>query len=221
VKKILFLVSGNGGNLIFFEKISREYNFQIIAVVSDRICNAINFAISKQINTALFEFDRSEKDDLNIIKYINKLEPDFTITNIHKILSQRLLYSANTSFINLHYSLLPAFKGSIGVQSIKMAIEENCQFLGATCHHVEEVVDSGKIIAQGVFFRGEKTDDEILQCTFETGALCLLTSLLHLIHKEKNSLSLNFNSSVIGPNHSSLEKISFTHVFNDIKLHKQ
>ena len=78
------------------------------------------------------------------------MKPDLIVTNIHKLLSKRLLETFGNIFINLHCSYLPAYKGLIGMRPIDLAVKLNASFIGTTCHFLEKEVDSGKIITQGI-----------------------------------------------------------------------
>jgi phosphoribosylglycinamide formyltransferase-1 len=49
--------------------------------------------------------------------------------------------------INVHPSLLPAFKG---LDTHQRAIDAGCQFAGATVHQVTSELDQGQILAQAV-----------------------------------------------------------------------
>jgi phosphoribosylglycinamide formyltransferase-1 len=49
--------------------------------------------------------------------------------------------------INIHPSLLPAFTG---LHTHQRAIDEGCQFAGATVHRVTAELDHGEILAQAV-----------------------------------------------------------------------
>jgi phosphoribosylglycinamide formyltransferase-1 len=79
--------------------------------------------------------------------------------------------------INLHYSLLPAFAGLIGIEPIKKAYEQGCKFMGPTCHLVDEGVDTGEILAQGVF-KADRPFQELVTMMFRSGCLVLLNALL-------------------------------------------
>lgn len=72
------------------------------------------------------------------------------MTNIHRILSSRVVERCRGRLVNLHYSLLPMFGGLIGMDPIRRAIEAGCRFVGTTVHHVVEAVDAGPVISQTV-----------------------------------------------------------------------
>jgi phosphoribosylglycinamide formyltransferase-1 len=62
-----------------------------------------------------------------------------------RIVGKTLLEAYNGHIINLHPSLLPAFKGA---RAIEQALEYGVKIFGATIHYVDESLDGGKIIDQ-------------------------------------------------------------------------
>ena len=62
-----------------------------------------------------------------------------------KILSKDFVKKWKNKIINIHPSLLPAFKG---LNTHERAIQEGVKFSGCTVHFVEKKIDSGKIIDQ-------------------------------------------------------------------------
>lgn len=118
----------------------------VVAVISDRECGAIDYARKQFIPYQVFK-PWKEKNEA-IIEEIKRYNPDIVVTNIHKILSSDIFNCCNAQFINLHYSLLPAFGGVIGFKTLEMAREANTRIIGATCHYVTEDVDGGKVISQ-------------------------------------------------------------------------
>ena len=216
--KILFLVSGNGGNLVFINLISNYYNFEIVGVLSDRFCKAIEYASNNNIFTKTFMFDRSETDDIQIIETINFLKPDIIVTNIHKILSKNVCESFRGFLINLHYSILPAFKGYIGMVPVKKALELNCSFVGSTCHLVDEFVDNGKIISQALIMVEQKTDGQLVNETFKSGALVLLTSILLITKPGLKNKRIQYADITIAPCHDELfnKNVSFDIIFDKV-----
>lgn len=186
MKKITFLVSGNGGTLKCVYYAIKKFNspLKISKVIADRECGAITFAQKKDIPSEIISY--TSKDDAALIECLKKEQPDIVITNIHKILTKNVLQSINGSFINLHYSLLPAFSGLIGMKTVEEAKKQNCQFLGATCHQVDEKLDGGRILCQGVFpVNWTEPDAEINDRLFRVACTTLLNVLLE-DDKEKN-----------------------------------
>jgi phosphoribosylglycinamide formyltransferase-1 len=150
-KKIVFLCSGNGGNLRFiYYAIQNNLikNATISAVISDRACNAISFAKFMKINN--IELDFKEKNQCSLLRFLDKIDPDIIITNVHKIIFPPVTKKYTGKMINLHYSILPAFAQEIGEKPIEQAIQYGAKFLGVTSHYVTDQVDFGAPICQAI-----------------------------------------------------------------------
>lgn len=65
-----------------------------------------------------------------------------------RLLSDVMLASYGGRIINIHPSLLPAFKGA---RAIEQAFEYGVKVYGVTVHYVDSTMDGGKIIAQRAF----------------------------------------------------------------------
>lgn len=203
--KICFLASGGGGNFKFLH-LAQELNIINdieLFLIADRKCNSLEYAKKSNIYNKLINYKRNNNKEL--LQELELIKPDYIITNWHKIIDEEVVKKYSGKLINLHYSLLPAFDGLIGVEPIQKAYDRNCQYVGATCHYVDEGVDTGKIIAQTIV----KTDivlEEAIQQVFQKGCLILLNSLIvntnkNIIKKENNdklkySPNLNFNDDV-------------------------
>ena len=181
--RICFLVSGSGGNLKFLsECISQGFIKNIeLSVIADRKCGALNFAKIKNIQSFLIKYSRS--DPAKLRDTLRSVGPDLIITNWHKIIDEETVNIYRSKLINLHYSLLPAFGGLIGVDPIKKAYENGCKFIGPTCHYVDEGVDTGNIIAQAIFTT-EIAYEDAVQTMFQTGCLTLLNAIT-ILAREK------------------------------------
>jgi len=188
--KICFLASGGGGNfkfLHFAKELKIIKNIELF-LIADRACGSLEYAKKNEIYSKKIEYKRA--DNIQLLEELEKIKPDVIVTNWHKIIDAEVVQKYSGKLINLHYSLLPAFDGLIGLEPIKQAFEKNCQYVGTTCHYVDEGVDSGKIISQALL----KTDiliDEATQRIFEKGCLILLNSIVKLssediINKCKN-----------------------------------
>ncbi len=151
MKKILFFVSGGGGNLKFIAELINHGFFRNcrLIVISDRHCPALEYSLRNNIES--YQISYSRKDNLELKELLRKINPDVIVTNWHKIIDKEIVSIYYGKLINLHYSLLPSFAGYIGMKPLELALERKCRVVGATCHHVNEQVDEGVIIAQSCF----------------------------------------------------------------------
>lgn len=91
----------------------------------------------------------SRKDfEKEIIKKINNLNLDLIVlAGFKRILSPFFIQQYEKKVINLHPSLLPAFTG---LNAPKQALDYGARFAGCTVHFVDDGIDTGPIILQGV-----------------------------------------------------------------------
>ncbi len=188
---LAFLVSGNGGNLKFINegiKSSLLSDFSISFVIADRDCGALEYAKHEKIKSFLMPYSKSNSHELRLM--LKELQSDLIITNIHKILDVEIVNWLKGKLINLHYSLLPSFKGLIGELAVKRALEEGHKVIGTTVHFVEERVDEGKIICQCSFEINERDSfQKLMRIVFKSGCLNLLNSIFVVLNK--NNVSKN------------------------------
>lgn len=178
--KIIFLVSGNGGNLKFFFKSLSFFKISDIDifVIADRECGAIVFADRSSIPHAVISYNRDNNKAL--LMKLSEIKPDVIVTNWHKIIDKETISLFRGKLINLHYSLLPAFGGLIGTAPIAKAFDLGCKYVGATCHHVDEGVDTGRIIAQTAMKMDGELDRAIEQ-VFRNGCLILFSTIIEFL----------------------------------------
>lgn len=170
--KLVFLVSGNGGNLKFINSCINEGFIQNCKpiVIADRECGALNYSRQKGIENYLINYSRENNNEL--IELLKMLNADLIVTNIHKILDGRVVKLYKNKLINLHYSLLPAYSGMIGDEPIRKAMNY-AKFLGITLHYVEEQVVCGEVIIQGVV-KNIGDENYIINKVFRMGCFSLL-----------------------------------------------
>ena len=195
MKSVVFLVSGGGGNLKFFYL---ALKYKLISgiklhVIADRECGALKFAGSKDIDNNIILYKRSHPESLTRI--LVNLKPDIIVTNWHKIIDVHTVASFQGKLVNLHYSLLPAFSGLIGVKPIARAYEQGCKFIGPTCHLVDEGVDTGNIISQAVFST-ERSFEDSVNLMFNKGCLVLLSGIQQVLGQRISTAQVsNFDPS--------------------------
>ena len=181
--KICFLASGKGGNFKFLnlaKKLGIISNVDLF-LIADRDCDSLEYAKKNKIFNKKIHYKKS--DNTEFLKELEIIDPDIIITNWHKIIDVEVVNKYQGKLINLHYSLLPAFDGLIGIEPIKQAYDRSCSYIGATCHYVDEGVDSGGIISQSII-KADIPIEVAIQKIFEKGCLILLNSILVVSNKE-------------------------------------
>lgn len=179
-KKVVFLVSGNGGTLKFIYRAIQQLNLplEVSGVFADRDCGALAFAQTVGLPHQQLRYTRKAPEELQ--EALRRAAPDVVVTNIHKIIDADTLGLCPGRFINLHYSILPAFKGFIGMETVEQARLLNVTILGATCHEVDELVDNGKCLSQvalGVDWANDDTG-KVYDLVFRAACLALLQGLI-------------------------------------------
>lgn len=178
-KKLLFLCSGGGGNLRFVHQaIKRGWlpGWQQIAVITDRECPASDYARRESLPVTCLDFAADQQAPL--LHQVSSYAPDMVITTVHRILDESFIKAFDGRLLNLHYSLLPAFAGSIGASPVKAAIAYGVCLGGVTVHRVTEILDGGRPQAQIAFPISPKDDlDQVMDVGFRAGCIALLAAL--------------------------------------------
>ncbi|NSW88452.1 phosphoribosylglycinamide formyltransferase [bacterium] len=149
--KIAIFSSGNGSN---FEAIVKA-NIPNVEV-SLLFCNmkdahvlerAKNLSI-ESIFISHKEYDSRKEFETEIISRIEKFNIQLIVlAGFKRILSPFFTSHYEKKVINLHPSLLPAFTG---LHAPRQAIDYGAKYSGCTVHYVDEGVDTGPIITQGL-----------------------------------------------------------------------
>lgn len=150
--RIAVLVSGNGSNLqaIIAAVAARKIKAAVGLVVSDNLrARALTRARRAGIKTVCLEakdFSDRESYDRALIKCLHDEKIDCVIlAGFMRILSSGFVKQYKGKLLNIHPSLLPAFKGA---QAIKDAFDYGVKVTGVTVHFVDEKVDHGPIVSQ-------------------------------------------------------------------------
>ena len=146
------LISGNGSNLQSIINACEDPNFPAeLAIVISNKANAYGLVRAKKsnINIKVIEHqnfkNRSEfEKNINRILIENNVEL-VCLAGFMRILTDTFVCSWKERLINIHPSLLPAFKG---LNTHQRAIECGVKFSGCTIHFVSSEMDEGPIILQ-------------------------------------------------------------------------
>jgi len=150
--KIAVLVSGRGSNLqAIVDSIEKGYikNAEINVVISNKAnAYALERAKNHGIRTVFVdpgEYDRAEYDSA-ILSVLNQYDTDLLLlAGYFRLLGSEIIEAYRNRIMNIHPSLLPAFKG---LHAQKQAFEYGVKVAGCTVHFVDEGLDSGPIILQ-------------------------------------------------------------------------
>jgi methionyl-tRNA formyltransferase len=129
--KILFFLSKSR-----LEFLKKQYNLSDKAILTDKV----HFV--KSVN---------EEECISILKKIN---PDVIIVNGTRIISNKVLSSVSSLFINTHVGITPEYRGVHGAYwALVKNDKANC---GVTVHKVDKGIDTGDLLRQATIDVGEK-----------------------------------------------------------------
>ena len=154
-KKVSFLISGSGSNLLeILKKNHDNKDFKIITIIS-------NNNISTKIKSYLDKFYK----DVLVREYQRTLQKKkFYDTDIifsvgyMKVIEKNII--ENFDVINLHPSILPYYKGLV---TQKRMLINNEKYYGFTIHKVSTELDDGKIISNKTKKINTKSESELMK----------------------------------------------------------
>ena len=99
--KIVFLVSGAGGNLKFFHIANRQLFTRKVelAVIADRVCGAVDFAENAGLEHAVIDYSREQPEALETA--LQATQADIIVTNWNKIIDAASVQRHADSLVNL------------------------------------------------------------------------------------------------------------------------
>lgn len=154
ILKIGVLISGSGSNLqSIIDNIEKGCLRAIIKVVISNKPDAfgIKRAENHGIPVAIVkheDYSTREDYDRELIRILKSNDVDLVVlAGFMRILTSFFLKAFPQKVINIHPALLPSFPGTHGQ---KDALEYGVKFSGCTVHFVDEGVDTGPIIIQGI-----------------------------------------------------------------------
>ena len=142
--RIAVAVSGAGSNLRALHAAAArgELGGEIVLVVADRPCPALDWAAEQGIDTALVPGG----DDGTLAEALAGARPDIVVlAGYMRILGLRTLEAVPGRIVNTHPSLLPAFPGR---HAVLAALNHGARVTGATVHLVDRTLDGGPIVLQ-------------------------------------------------------------------------
>ncbi|MFC8346200.1 phosphoribosylglycinamide formyltransferase [Streptomyces sp. NPDC057280] len=168
-KRLVVLVSGSGTNLqalldAITETGVEAYGAEIVAVGADRagiegLARAERAGLPTFV-TRVKDYETREEWDAALAEAVAAYEPDLVVSaGFMKIVGKEFLARFGGRFVNTHPALLPSFPGAHGVRD---ALAYGARVTGCTVHFVDDGVDTGPIIAQGVVEVRDEDDEDAL-----------------------------------------------------------
>lgn len=168
-KRLVVLVSGSGTNLqALLDAIAEQgpgaYGAEIVAVGADR-SGIEGLARAERVGLPTFvcrvrDHATREEWDAALAEAVAAYEPDLVVSaGFMKIVGKEFLARFGGRFVNTHPALLPSFPGAHGVRD---ALAYGARVTGCTVHFVDDGVDTGPIIAQGVVEIRDEDDESAL-----------------------------------------------------------
>ena len=153
--RVAVLVSGEGSNLqAILDRVHGRDGIEVVCVGSNRAdAPGLGRAEKAGVDTRVFDAedvggDREVRDRL-LGDWLEQYEIDLLVlAGFMEILSPEFIRRFQGRIVNVHPSLLPAFRG---IRAIEQALDYGVRVMGVTVHFVDEGVDSGPIILQQAF----------------------------------------------------------------------
>ncbi|MCG8444850.1 MAG: phosphoribosylglycinamide formyltransferase [Hyphomicrobiales bacterium] len=151
-KRVAVLISGRGSNMAALIEASKapDYPAEIVLVVSNKADAAgLASASAQGIKTAVVDhrdFAHRETFDAEIDRLLKSYRIDMVcLAGFMRLLTPDFVAGWRDRMINIHPSLLPAFKG---LHTHRRALEAGVKLAGCTVHFVRSDMDDGPIIIQ-------------------------------------------------------------------------
>lgn len=152
--KIAIFISGRGSNMVSLLKACASPDFPALpTIIISNTADAQGLKAAQQAGIAtavLVRNDYASRDayDAALNETLNTAQVELVcLAGFMQILSQEFVKTWRNRMINIHPSLLPAFKG---LNTHQRVLERGVKFTGCTVHYVRYEMDTGPIIAQTV-----------------------------------------------------------------------
>ncbi|MBI5149756.1 MAG: phosphoribosylglycinamide formyltransferase [Candidatus Omnitrophica bacterium] len=159
--------SGNGSNLqAIIDAVGKgAIKADLVLVFSDNHkAFALKRAGAARVKTLCLErkdYTSPQSYDRDILIYLKEAKVDFIVlAGYMRLLTPFFIKEYADRILNIHPSLLPAFKG---IQAIKDTLTYGAKVAGVTVHFADDKMDHGPIILQQAFKVSEKETLESLE----------------------------------------------------------
>ena len=157
---LAILISGRGSNMLNIVDACNNKTLSSkvkIIISNNKNSTGLTKVKKKGIKTKIIHENQIKKFEkkLSQILFEEKINL-ICLAGFMRVLSKEFLCNWKKKIINIHPSILPAFRG---LNAVKQAIEKKVKYTGCTIHYVDKGIDTGEIIDQRIV-KVLKTDNE-------------------------------------------------------------
>jgi phosphoribosylglycinamide formyltransferase-1 len=154
IPRVAVLGSGKGSNFVALQEaiLARKLNAQIVLVASDVpeaaiLARATAFGLPiATLPPSPFRTKLSPEGETTLVDLLRRHDVEWVVlAGYMRVVKEPLLNAFPNRVINIHPSLLPAFKG---LRAWEQALVAGVAETGCTVHFVNRDIDAGEIIAQ-------------------------------------------------------------------------
>ena len=153
-KHVAILISGRGSNMMSLVEAARDPNYpaEVILVISNRPeAPGLAWAAAQGLPTKVIDHKSyPNREDFDAALHEALVASGAEIVccaGFMRLMTAGFVEKWSGRMLNIHPSLLPAFPG---LNAQRQAIEYGVKFSGCTVHLVDEELDHGPIVKQGV-----------------------------------------------------------------------
>jgi phosphoribosylglycinamide formyltransferase-1 len=145
--RVGFLVSGRGRLFLSLLCRAEELGIEVAFLLLDEKADG---CLEEEAGNYSFPCQRvvcddREKFDRSILEFSQQNTPDIIVLAFDKLLSKDFVAQFPNKILNIHMSLLPAYRG---FGAVRKALRDGVKVAGATIHIVTDGMDDGPIVAQ-------------------------------------------------------------------------
>ena len=204
--KIAILISGRGSNMRSLVSAAHDSDTEIVLIAANQPCAGLDFAQEQQLPSCLInkaDFPNKTAHENALAAAIEKAQADWIfLAGYMAILSAEFIARFDAKIINIHPSLLPAFKG---LNTHQRAIQAGEKVHGVSIHLVTADLDDGPLIAQAQLEIKTNNPDELAAQVLQIEHLlypailaALASDKLHL-NPEKTDQKVSWKDTSILP----------------------
>jgi len=165
IPRLGVLASGRGSNLAALLRAiaNKTLRAHIAVLISDQPeAKALDIARSSGIRAETFPYDRKNRAlfEKKAVDVLQQTACDIVVlAGFMRLITPVLIAPFEGRMVNIHPSLLPAFKG---LHAQRQALDYGVKIAGCTVHLVTEEMDAGPILAQrAVPVRDDDTEESL------------------------------------------------------------